>query len=332
VARNFLKTFDGGGMKKEFFTLQEAVRWLSKRGGDKFSREDLLRANEKGRAPIYFDYVGNLGIFAEYSGKGPWIFPKPTQNFYFKGVLKSLSPCNRGVTTFPMRRGPITASNVLRPHKVEVVQSEILHSDLDISTKNAVGMFWGRVRASNTYTAVKLPRSNDHIVPGRATSQIDYYLDSTSEVPESTWRFHFDDLCDLASLAPEMTPPQSEALVSNAGTPSAVGSSVALLDRASIEMMTPKSQAVPSNDPGWKLKKCDRYPGYRKPLYDVLKAAHDDGKACPTACDVLGAFNKNMPPGIVRVMAHDFEYLNSNGGAETADLNAIRKAIDRLVA
>jgi hypothetical protein len=211
-------------MRKEFFTLQEAVGWLSKLGRDEFTREDILRANEKGHISIYLDHTGDIGVFPDYSGPNSYLFPKPAQRIYFKGVLRSVSPCNRGVKTY-LKNGQETTSDILRPHKVEVVQSEILHCHPEIITINAVGTFWGRVRASDVYAADKhLP--NGQIVHGRrVVGQIAYYLD-TSEIPESAWRFHIDDLCNLAGLTKERSPPQSEAPVSNAGALSAAEPSI----------------------------------------------------------------------------------------------------------
>lgn len=91
-----------------------------------------------------------------------------------------------------------------------------------------------------------------------------------------------------------------------------------------------KPQAAPPSGPGWTLNKPKRYQGYGKPLYDVLKAAHAAGLPRPTAIDVLDAFAKNRPLGILGVTHDSMDYQNGNGIKVTADLDAIRAAIGRL--
>lgn len=92
-----------------------------------------------------------------------------------------------------------------------------------------------------------------------------------------------------------------------------------------------KEPAAQASEPGWTLKKPERYQGYGKPLYDVMKAAHAAGSSRPTALDVLGAFAKNKPLGILSVTSSTMDYENGKGEKVTADLDAIRKAIGRLV-
>lgn len=152
---------------KEYFTLQEAVTWLSKRSEDDFSSDDILRENEKGRIPVYFSYKGNLGIFSDYSDPISWFFPKPLQRIYFHGTLKSLSVCQLGIVAISSH-GNSTKSDILRPHKV--APFETLHSDPDIRAIDMPGTFFGRLR------------------------ETDGYLDSITTIPKFEWLFHISDL------------------------------------------------------------------------------------------------------------------------------------------
>jgi hypothetical protein len=81
----------------------------------------------------------------------------------------------------------------------------------------------------------------------------------------------------------------------------------------------------------WRLKKPIRYQGYGKPLYDVLKIAHNAGDDCPTARDVLDAFKVSKPPEVIEIMSDGLKYYDSNGDSKPADIRAIAKAIGRLV-
>lgn len=180
---------------KEFFTIGEAAAWISKCSEDDFSRDDVLRANEEGRAPIYFVYKGNLGIFPDYTPKS-LLVPKPKHRIYFKGILKSQRPCERGVEVENIRllkkiilgtsknyiESKTTKSDILRPHKVDVFR--VIYSDPDMSTLDKLGTFFGRISAG------------------------DGYLDSAAEIPESEWLFHISDLRIIAGLqqAPQMLP------------------------------------------------------------------------------------------------------------------------------
>ena len=85
-----------------------------------------------------------------------------------------------------------------------------------------------------------------------------------------------------------------------------------------------------SNGPGWSLTKPKRNRGYAAPLYQLLTAAHRDGKPCPTARDVLEAWRTKKPYEIDKVLPDGFDYYDANGNTKTATLEAIRKAIRRM--
>lgn len=82
----------------------------------------------------------------------------------------------------------------------------------------------------------------------------------------------------------------------------------------------------------WTLKRPTRYQGYTKPLHDLLKAALIAGNPTPPkARDVLDAWKKNPPPVVFEVTNEGLKYYDANGGAKTADLDAIRQAINRML-
>ncbi len=82
--------------------------------------------------------------------------------------------------------------------------------------------------------------------------------------------------------------------------------------------------------PEWSLTEPERYQGYGKPMYDLLKAAHIAFQPRPKARDVLDAWKKNPPLEVTEVMADGIKYLDANGNTKTADLDAIRATINRM--
>lgn len=93
------------------------------------------------------------------------------------------------------------------------------------------------------------------------------------------------------------------------------------------QQLAPESQA----GPGWKLKtSIERAPGYRWPLYQVLKAAHMAGQPCPKARDVLTTWTVRPPPD-VQVMPDGVKYNDGLGNPKEANLKAIQQAIKGLL-
>ena len=83
--------------------------------------------------------------------------------------------------------------------------------------------------------------------------------------------------------------------------------------------------------PVWSLKaSIQRAPGYRWPLYQVLKAAFIAGQPCPKARDVLNIWRLNPPPD-VQAMPDGVKYDNGLGKPKEADLKAIGQAIKNLM-
>jgi hypothetical protein len=82
--------------------------------------------------------------------------------------------------------------------------------------------------------------------------------------------------------------------------------------------------------PCWTLTMPKRFPGYSKPLYDYLKAAHAAGKHCPSARNVLDDWKRNKPVNVAEVSDDGLKYYDANGNTKPADLAAIRKAIERM--
>lgn len=88
----------------------------------------------------------------------------------------------------------------------------------------------------------------------------------------------------------------------------------------------------PAPEAEWNLIRPKRYPGYRKPLYDFLLAAHIAGKPCPTAREVLDTWGRKMPCEVLEVMDDSLKYCNGKGVVKCPDLKAIQQAIKSLLA
>lgn len=106
---------------------------------------------------------------------------------------------------------------------------------------------------------------------------------------------------------------------------------VLLADCEAAPAPAPVVTAGASDGPGWSLNPSpDRLPGYRWPLYCFLLVAHDACKSRPKPIEVLSAWREKLPPEIARVSAASIDYYDADGNEQTADLEAIRKAIGRM--
>lgn len=85
-----------------------------------------------------------------------------------------------------------------------------------------------------------------------------------------------------------------------------------------------------TNLPSWNVKRPTRFHGYTSPLYRLIAAAHREGKPRPTARDVVEAWRTEMPHEIAKVLPDGFDYYDAKGDTKGANLEAIRKAINRL--
>lgn len=87
--------------------------------------------------------------------------------------------------------------------------------------------------------------------------------------------------------------------------------------------------------PAWSLiTPPERMPGYRWPLYQFLSEAHDAGKPCPKAQEVLDAWKLNPPSGVAVIKKGRIDLLEFElfyGGKKTADLRAIQASIKALL-
>ena len=82
----------------------------------------------------------------------------------------------------------------------------------------------------------------------------------------------------------------------------------------------------------WDLKAPQRFTGYRRPLYELLKYAHAAGKIVPTSAYVIAAWEKNKPKEVVEVSSREIKYYSGgNSPTKIADAKAITKAIKRLI-
>lgn len=130
---------------------------------------------------------------------------------------------------------------------------------------------------------------------------------------------------ETSSSAALMEPP-------NPSVTSAALAGETLLVSRTAETSQASTTSVGNMD--WALQKPSRYQGYRRPLYLVLKEAHDAGLAQPTARDVLDAFKLKLklPSEIIEVMHDGLNYYDTLGNSKSASLRDISKTITRLVA
>jgi len=80
----------------------------------------------------------------------------------------------------------------------------------------------------------------------------------------------------------------------------------------------------------WMLKRPRRFPGYRKALFDVLRAALVADRSCPSAREVLDEWQLKRPFGVARTTPDTIDYCDAKGNEHTANLKAIQQAINNL--
>ncbi len=97
---------------------------------------------------------------------------------------------------------------------------------------------------------------------------------------------------------------------------------------------SPQARPAPASAPeasGWVVHKPERLYGYSVPLYLFLAKAHREGKPRPTARDVVEAWRQEPPAEIAQVLPDSVDYYDSKGNTKAADLDAIGKAIARML-
>lgn len=97
-------------------------------------------------------------------------------------------------------------------------------------------------------------------------------------------------------------------------------------------VVTSKDRPAPlATAPAWSpITVLMRAPGYRWPLYQLLKEAHTNGMPCPKAREVLEIWKLNTPPEL-EVMTDGVKYSDAVGNTKEADLKAIHQAIKGLL-
>lgn len=93
---------------------------------------------------------------------------------------------------------------------------------------------------------------------------------------------------------------------------------------------TPAPLVAKGNTQAWTVSKPQRGGAYRTPLYRLIAAAYRDGGPRPTARDVVEAWRINKPAEVAQVLPDGFDYYDAQGNTKHADLEAVRKAIDRM--
>ena len=132
---------------------------------------------------------------------------------------------------------------------------------------------------------------------------------------------------ELAALEAQFKAPYS-ASTHEAPEIERANKEIALIAKCTAPPMVAGSASAGMN---WTLIKPQRFQGYGKPLYDLLKAAHIAGQPSPKARDVVDKWKENPPPDVATVTDNGLKYYDAKGNTKPADLEAIRKAIDRMI-
>lgn len=94
---------------------------------------------------------------------------------------------------------------------------------------------------------------------------------------------------------------------------------------------TPEPAPKKSGAATWELIQPKRLPGYRRPLYQLLKRWHSEGRSIPTAAQVLEEWRSNKPDDIVEIKRLSMVYVTGTGKEKPADTDAIARAIKGLI-
>jgi hypothetical protein len=81
----------------------------------------------------------------------------------------------------------------------------------------------------------------------------------------------------------------------------------------------------------WSPRPPQRIHGYTAPLFKLVQTAHQQGRHPPTAREALEAFRANRPDEIPEVLPDGIKYFDKVGNTKVADIEAIRKAIARMI-
>jgi hypothetical protein len=86
----------------------------------------------------------------------------------------------------------------------------------------------------------------------------------------------------------------------------------------------------PSPSAHGSLIKPRRVQGYTQAVYDFLKIEFASHKQRPTAVEVLASWRATPPPGISEIGQRGFKYQDARGDWKEADLEKLRKVIERF--
>ena len=80
----------------------------------------------------------------------------------------------------------------------------------------------------------------------------------------------------------------------------------------------------------WSLTRPQRSDALTCAIYAVLKDAHDANGPRPFPRDVMALCFKKRPHDVIEVTHDEIKFYDSNGDAETASVEAVRKRIERM--
>lgn len=97
---------------------------------------------------------------------------------------------------------------------------------------------------------------------------------------------------------------------------------------APLAVMVPEPDA--RSGATWPLRKPKRDDGLALPLYGVLEAARVAGLPRPTARDAMRDLRASEAGNVLEVLSEEVKFYDSNGDVKCADLESIRKRIERM--
>jgi hypothetical protein len=81
----------------------------------------------------------------------------------------------------------------------------------------------------------------------------------------------------------------------------------------------------------WKIIEPKRYQGYRKPLYELIKKAHENGDPIPSVDYILSTWRKNLPDKIKNIRKDGVDvYSQGKRTTSFSSIKAITQCIQRM--
>lgn len=279
-------------MKKQFFMLSELAAYLAHATGEPFSVGDVVRLIRSEKLSVYFEYSGEIISLRVIEHEEEYSIGV----LDFDGILQSRMPPFSG--------------------------DELNHPLLSVKVVEAYGKCMSH-KERKLVRGGTLPTERPDGGLIRPDCTVHGYIEDSS-IQVERWLIHSDEIRALtkaASPAPAPSAAQTEAALEQAAVTGKRGLTEEF--ECNPDTVRPRSE--------WKPKlSIERAPGYRWPLYQLLKTAHAAGGSCPKPREVLEIWKFN-PPLDIEVMTDGVKYNDGLGNQREANLKAIGQAIKGLL-